>query len=190
MSSEKDTKNKKINEVKIEKKNKSEAKKVKKEEVSTKEKMLNFLLNARDIIVKYFKIAVSKSIKFLKKYKYLIILDIIIFILTVFVESLYMYKVGKIIWLISTLLYIIIPTIVMAAINKVKAKEIVISIPIFYVLFLIFLNYCTMRDLYGITSGSLDKIPSFIDALFVVFAFTLIEYISAKTVSLFKRKKK
>lgn len=164
--------------------------KASKKNVINKDKILKFLNNLKEIMVKYSKVAIRESVKFLKRYKFLIILNIIIFILTVFIESLYMYKVGKIVWVISTLLFIIIPTIVMCAIKKVKANEIIVSIPIFYVLFLIFLKYCTMRDLYGITSGSLDKIPNFIDAIFVVFAFALIQYGSAKIAELFKGKKK
>lgn len=166
------------------------ANKTSKKDKSAKEKILNFLTNLKDIIVKYFKIAYKESVKFLKRYKYLITLDIVIFILTVFIESLYMYEVGKLVWVISTIIFIVVPTIVMCNINKVKANEIIVSVPILYVLFLVFLNYCTMRDLYGITNGSLDKIPSFIDAMFVVFAFSLIEYVTAKIVEFFKGKKK
>lgn len=196
MSNDKDTKkeitksdekkSKVVNKENIKKK----TKKANKKSGINKEKILTFLNNLKELIIKYSKITYKKSVKFLKRYKYLILLNVIIFILTVFIESLYMYKVGKIIWVISTFLFIVIPTMIMCIIRKVKASEIIVSLPIFYVLFLIFLNYCTMRDLYGITSGSLDKIPNFIDAIFVVFAFSLIQYGSAKVVELFKGKKK
>ena len=67
----------------------------------------------------------------------------------------------------------------MYIIRPMKTKEILISIPILYLLFLIFLDYCTIRELYGISSLGLDKTPNYIDALLVVFVFTMIEYVSA-----------
>lgn len=126
---------------------------------------------------------------FLKKYWDLILMNIIIFSLTVFIESIYMYNLKMIVWMINTLLFIVIPTIVFTIVRPIKSKSIVISIPILYILFLIFLNFCTIRELYGISSLGLDKTPNYIDALLVVFIFTFIEYIVTFVVTRLKDKK-
>ncbi len=126
---------------------------------------------------------------FLKKYWDLILMNIIIFSLTVFIESIYMYNLKMIIWMVNTLLFIVIPTIVFTIVRPIKSKSIVISIPILYILFLIFLNFCTIRELYGISSLGLDKTPNYIDALLVVFIFTFIEYIVTFVVTRLKDKK-
>lgn len=143
-----------------------------------KDKLLLVLKNILKIIV-----------KFLKTYKYLIALDVIVFILAVFIESLFMYKVGQLVWVLATILFVVIPTIVFNVINKVSLKDIKVSLFIFYLLFLIFLKFCTMRDLYGITSGDVDFLPNFIDAIFVVFIFTMLEYIPTGIIEKIKNKK-
>ena len=119
----------------------------------------------------------------------LILLDIIIFILTVFIESQYLYKLKLLVWFFNTILFIVLPTILFTIIRPLKSKDIFISLPIFYILFLIFLDYCTIRELYGISSLGLDKTPNYIDALLVVFIFTSFEYITAFIVNKIKDKK-
>lgn len=116
--------------------------------------------------------------RFLKRYWQLILMNIIIFILTVFIESIYIYNLKFLMWVTNTVLFVVIPTIIFTIKFKIKSKDIVLSIPMLYVLFLMFLDFCTLRDLYGITSGRLDKVPNFIDALMVVFIFTFLEYIT------------
>lgn len=116
--------------------------------------------------------------RFLKRYWQLILMNIIIFILTVFIESIYIYDLKFLTWVTNTVLFVVIPTIIFTIKFKIKSKDIVLSIPMLYVLFLMFLDFCTLRDLYGITSGRLDKVPNFIDALMVVFIFTFLEYIT------------
>lgn len=129
-------------------------------------------------------------IDFFVKYKYLLITDIVIFILTIFIESLYMYKVGNLLWIINTIIFIVLPTIVVTIRSDIKSKDVVISLPVFYLLFLIFINYCTMHDLYGITNKSVDILPSFIDALLVVFIFTFFQYMTVLVTNNFKALKK
>ena len=109
----------------------------------------------------------------------LIVMNIIIFILTVFIESQYIYNLKLLVWFLNTIIFVALPTVLMYIFRPMKTKEILISIPILYLLFLIFLDYCTIRELYGISSLGLDKIPNYIDAIFVVFIFTMIEYVSA-----------
>ena len=118
----------------------------------------------------------------------LIVMNIVIFILTVFVESQYIYNLKLLVWFFNTIIFVALPTVLMYIFRPMKTKEILISIPILYLLFLIFLDYCTIRELYGISSLGLDKIPNYIDAVFVVFAFTMVEYISAFITRKIKKK--
>ena len=128
-------------------------------------------------------------IKFLKRHWDILLMNLIIFILTVFIESIYMYNLKMILWLLNTFIYIVIPTIIFTIKRPIKSKDIIISIPTLYILFLIFLNFCTIRELYGISSLGLDKTPNYVDALFVVFIFTFIEYIVTFIVTRIKDKK-
>ena len=126
---------------------------------------------------------------FFKKHGDLVIMNIIIFILTVFIESLYIHKLKLLVWFFNTIIFIAAPTIIFTLKRGIKSKDIILSIPMLYILFLIFLNYCTLRELYGISSLGLDKIPNYIDALMVVFVFTFFEYITVLIVNKVKNKK-
>lgn len=128
-------------------------------------------------------------LKFLKRYWQLILMNIIIFILTVFIESIYIYNLKFLMWVTNTVLFVVIPTIIFTLKFKIKSKDIILSVPILYIMFLIFLDFCTLRDLYGITSGRLDKVPNFIDALMVVFIFTFLEYITVYIINRISQKK-
>ena len=146
----------------------------------------NKLLDTIKIILKRIKKA---SIIFLKKYWDIIVMNIIIFILTVFIESIYIHKLKLLVWFLNTILFASIPTIIMYLKRNMKTKTILMSIPILYILFLIFLDYCTIRELYGISSLGIDKTPNYVDAILVVFAFTMIEYVSALITCKFKKSK-
>lgn len=146
----------------------------------------NKLLDTIKIILKRIKKA---SIIFLKKYWDIIVMNIIIFILTVFIESIYIHKLKLLVWFLNTILFVSIPTIIMYLKRNMKTKTILMSIPILYILFLIFLDYCTIRELYGISSLGIDKTPNYVDAILVVFAFTMIEYVSALITCKFKKSK-
>lgn len=131
----------------------------------------------------------KKILKFFNKYGLLIIMNAIIFSLTIFIESIYFYHIG-LWWVLNTILFIVVPTVIFCIWGKIDSLDVIVSVPVLYILFLIFLNFCTMRDLYGITSGNLDSIPNYIDALFVTFIFTFIEYITAYIVKVIKNHKK
>lgn len=146
----------------------------------------NKLLDTIKIILKRIKKA---SIIFLKKYWDIIVMNIIIFILTVFIESIYIHKLKLLVWFLNTILFVSIPTIIMYLKRNMKTKTILMSIPILYILFLIFLDYCTIRELYGISSLGIDKTPNYVDAILVVFVFTMIEYVSALITCKFKKSK-
>lgn len=164
-------------------KNKKNNNKVKdKENVKTnisKDKIKNIFNKIKQVVL-----------KFLKSYWDLILMNIIIFILTVFIESQYLYNLKLLVWFFNTILFILIPTLLFTIFRPIKSKTIFMSIPILYILFLIFLDYCTIRELYGISSLGLDKTPNYIDALLVVFIFTSFEYITAFIVNKIKDKKK
>ena len=146
---------------------------------SSKDKIISILNKIKVIII-----------DFLKQHWDLILMNIIIFILTVFIESQYLYNLKLLVWFLNTILFIVIPTVAFTIIRSIKSKDIFISIPILYILFLVFLDYCTIRELYGISSLGLDKTPNYIDALLVVFIFTSFEYITAFIVNKLKIKKK
>lgn len=146
---------------------------------SSKDKIISILNKIKVIII-----------DFLKQHWDLILMNIIIFILTVFIESQYLYNLKLLVWFLNTILFIVIPTVAFTIIRSIKSKDIFISIPILYILFLVFLDYCTIRELYGISSLGLDKTPNYIDALLVVFIFTSFEYITAFIVNKLKLKKK
>ncbi len=146
---------------------------------SSKDKIISILNKIKVIILKFF-----------RQHWDLILMNIIIFILTVFIESQYLYNLKLLVWFFNTILFIVIPTIAFTILRPIKNKDIFISIPILYILFLIFLDYCTIRELYGISSLGLDKTPNYIDALLVVFIFTSFEYITAFIVNKLKLKKK
>lgn len=154
---------------------------------STEKKPLNIFLDKLKIILKKILIVI---LKFLKKHWQLIVMNIVIFILTVFIESQYIHKLKLLLWFSNTILFIVIPTIIFTIKFKIKSKDIVLSIPMLYVLFLIFLDYCTLRELYGISSLGLDKIPNYVDAIMVVFVFTLFEYIPAFIINKIMNKNK
>ena len=134
--------------------------------------------------------AIKKVVKsFFKKNWNILVMNIIIFILTVFIESLYFSR-FNFFELLNAIVFIAVITTIFVLKYSVNRKQILISIPMLYLLFLIFLNYCTLRELYGISSLGLDKIPNFIDALFVVFAFTFFEYITVLVINKVNKGKK
>lgn len=129
-----------------------------------------------------------KAIKrFCLRYWPLMLMNLIIFILTVFVEGIYFNNLTAGWAILNAAVFIIVPTIIFNIWGRVTSEDIILSIPMLYILFLISLGYCTLRDLYWITSGSVDMIPAFLDALFVVFIFTFIEYVPAFIVTKLKR---
>ena len=148
---------------------------------------VNDLMNSLKKIFKKIKLVI---INFLKKHWDLIFMNIIIFILTVFIESKYIYKLKLLIWFFNTIIFIVIPTTIFTLKSPIKSRDIVLSLPMLYILFLIFLKYCTIRELYGISSLGMDKTPNWVDAIMVVFAFTLFEYITALITNKIKDKKR
>ncbi len=126
-------------------------------------------------------------IKFLKDNKVLLILNILIFVLTVLIHSLYVYKINSLLTYIIMLIYIIVPTVLATIKFKLNKLNILITIVEFYIMFLLSMNYCTRYDLYGITNSTIDSLPSYVEALMVVFVFSAIEYMTFKITSMHKK---
>ena len=126
-------------------------------------------------------------IKFLRGRKVLLILNILIFVLTVLIHSLYVYKINSLLTYIIMLIYIIVPTVLATIKFKLNKLNILITIVEFYIMFLLSMNYCTRYDLYGITNSTIDSLPSYVEALMVVFVFSAIEYMTFKITSMHKK---
>ena len=138
-------------------------------------------------------------IKFFKKHWDILSMNLIIFILTVFIESLFYddlnifvrIDISNILKFINTIVFIAIPTCFFTWKRNLKTKDILISVPTLYLLFLIFINYCTLREIYGINSLGVSDIPNYIDAIMVTLIFLLFEYPCNKiTLKIASKKKK
>ena len=129
-------------------------------------------------------------IKFLKDNKVLLILNILIFVLTVLIHSLYVYKINSLLTYLIMLIYIIVPTVLAIIKFKLNKLNILITIVEFYIMFLLSMNYCTRYDLYGITNSTIDSLSPYVEALMVVFVFSAIEYITFKITNMLKEEKK
>lgn len=109
----------------------------------------------------------------------ILLMNIIIFIMIFFILPLLIVRVNPIIWRIAFLFIIAIITNIFYLTKKIKYEQVLISLPILFILNLFILNYCTLNDLYGITDhGSLDKCPAIIDALMVDMIIVFVEYIT------------
>ena len=118
-------------------------------------------------------------IKFLKDHMMVFIMNFVLFIILFFLIPLLFSVVNPIIWRLIFLFVIAITTILFYLIGKMKYEHVLYSLPILFILNIIILKYCTIRDLYGITShGSLDKCPAIIDTLLVDMVIVFIEYVS------------
>ena len=118
-------------------------------------------------------------IKFLKEHVGIFLINVIIFIVLFLLIPLMINHVNSIICRTLFVLTIIVVTDLFYLFNKMKYEHILYSLLILFIFNLIFLDYCTIRDLYGITShGSLDKSPAILDALLVDMVIVFIEYVT------------
>ena len=116
-------------------------------------------------------------IKFLKEHVGIFLMNVIIFIVLFLLIPLMINHVNPIIWRTIFVLTIIAVTDLFYLFNKMKYEHILYSLLILFIFNFIFLDYCAIRDLYGITShGSLDKSPAILDALLVDMVIVFIEY--------------
>ena len=122
----------------------------------------------------------EKAKEIFNKYKMIVLMNIIIFALLFFGLGLLVVPHFKaIIWRILFVLFIIVTTDIFYLFKKIKYEQVLLSLPILYILNLIFLRYCALRDLFGITNYEIkDKCPAFIDALLIDIIIVFIEYLT------------
>ena len=143
------------------------------------EKVKKFFIKLKDIVL-----------NFLKKHWDILLINLIVFILTVFVEPLFFDYTLRFFGILTAFAFILIPTALISLKRNIKTKNVLISLPVLYILFLIFLDYCTTRELYGINNLGIDTFPNYIDALMVVFIFTFAEYLVIYIINKLKNNKK
>ena len=118
-------------------------------------------------------------LKTLKDYIGILLMNIIMFIILFFLIPLLMDKVNPNIWRLLFVLTIIAITDLFYLTKWIKYEHVLASLPILFILNLIFLGRCERLDLYGITShGGLDKSPAIIDALLVDMIIVFGQYIT------------
>ena len=127
----------------------------------------------------------------IKKYKYLFILDFVVFLLLFFLIPTVILEVQPFIWMALFLVFTILPTVAFYLRKLFKKYQIMMGVPFFYLLILCILDSCTIKDLYGITAhGELDKSPAWIDALLVTFIIVFFQYIGLTVINLVRRPRK
>ena len=127
----------------------------------------------------------------IKKYKYLFILDFVVFLLLFFLIPTVILEVQPFIWMSLFLVFTILPTVAFYLRKLFKKYQIMMGVPFFYLLILCILDSCTIKDLYGITAhGELDKSPAWIDALLVTFIIVFFQYIGLTVINLVRRPRK
>ena len=118
-------------------------------------------------------------IKFLKDHMMVFIMNVVLFIILFFLIPLLFNLVNPIIWRLLFLFTIALVTVLFYLVGRMKYEHVLYSLPILFILNIFILKYCTVRDLYGITShGSLDKCPAIIDALLVDIVIVFVEYVA------------
>ncbi len=133
--------------------------------------------------------------KKLKEYRYVILLDIIVFALLFFLIPTVILEVKPVVWFIAFIVFTILPTMCLYSLKKFRDKQIMFSFFLIYLLIFLGLKRWALLDLYGITShGSLDYTDPWLDAVFVTCIIVFFQYIGILLVDgknkLMKAKKK
>ena len=116
-------------------------------------------------------------IKFFKEHWGIILMNFIIFIILFFLIPLLFNYVNPNIWRTLFIITIALVTDIFYLKKYIKYDHVLFSIIILFILNILIIDYCTIRDLYGITShGDLDKSPAIIDALLVDIVIVFLEY--------------
>ena len=123
----------------------------------------------------------------LKEYRYVFLLDIIVFLLLFFLIPKVIFEVSAVVWMTAFVVFTVLPTIGIYGMNKFRDKQILFSFFFIYLLILLFLSKFTIIELYGITSqGTLDHTPAWLDAVFVTCIIVFFQYIGILIVNVFK----
>ncbi len=126
----------------------------------------------------------------LKDYKYVIVLDIIVYLLLFFLVPKVVFDVKPVIWMAAFVIFTILPTIGIYGMNKFREKQIMFGFFFIYILILLFINRFTIIELYGITSqGSLDHTPAWLDAVFITCIIVFFQYIGILIVNVVRKLK-
>ncbi len=131
----------------------------------------------------------------LKDYRYVIAVDVLVFLLLFFLIPTVILKVKPVVWMIAFVGFSIIPTVVAYWFHKFREKQIMFSFFFIYFLIFLILDRCTIIDLYGITShGEFDYTKPWLDAVFVTCIIVFFQYLGVMLVNVLqksgKKKKK
>ncbi len=127
----------------------------------------------------------------LKEYRYVIILDVIVFLLLFFLIPKVIFDVKPFIWMTAFVIFTVLPTIGIYGMNKFRDKQIMFGFFFIYLLILLFIKKFMIIELYGITSqGNLDYTPAWLDAVFITCIILFFQYIGIVIVNLVRKCKK
>ena len=133
----------------------------------------------------------SYLLKKLKEYKFVFLLDLIIFLLLFYLIPIVVLEVKTIIWMIAFVVFTMLPTIGFYGMDRFKDKQVVIGFFFIYLLIFLSLDRFALMELYGITSrGTLDYTPAWLDAVFTTCIIVFFQYISILIVKLVKKMRK
>lgn len=156
------------------------AKNGKKKEKIEREERENLVKEIGDIIFKH-----------IIDIKFILILDFIIFLLLFYFLPKIIFEVRPYVWMTLFVVSTILPTFLVYLKDMFKDYQVLIGIPLYYICIMSIIKFCTMKELYGITSlGTLDKTPAWVDVFFVVFIIVFFQYIGILLVKLMRMMKK
>lgn len=127
----------------------------------------------------------------LKDYRFVILLEVIVYLLLFFLIPKVIFDVKPFVWMTAFVLFTVLPTIGIYGMNKFRDKQIIFSFVVMYLLILLFIKRFALIELYGITShGNLDHTPAWLDAVFVTCIIVFFQYIGVLIVNVCRKLKK
>lgn len=126
----------------------------------------------------------------LREYKFLILLEVIVFVLLFLLIPRFIFEVHPYIWWTLFVIFTIVPTVIFYKKETFKRLQIIVALPVMYLLILTVLRSAILMELYGISSrGNLDPTPVWIDVLFVAIIIVFFQYIGIIAVDLINKRK-
>ncbi len=141
----------------------------------------NKKINKKDKKQPKWQIIINKIInnKLIDEYAPLVIMDLILYILLVFMVPLVYTSTDTIKWLILIIMITVLLEIIVTSFVKIKLNQIKFSVPVFIILFLLAIRTMRRKELYGVTSfGGLDPTPAWLDIIILAFIIVAIQYIT------------
>ena len=111
------------------------------------------------------------------EYRYLIALELVVFVLLFFLIPQIIFSVPPYVWWTLFVIFTVVPTYAFYSRDKFIDYQILLAIPILYLLIMSVLQYSILNDLYGITNRELDRTPPWLDAMFVTFIIVFFQYL-------------